>query len=322
MGQESFFMTLPFIGMVSFVAFIAIGVAALTDGHKQVSKVEVLKRLYIYLGAFVTLLLISASFVSLIDLGLRTGVFTKAKPVWGYYVSMPPALTLSIQKSKMAPEEGPTSTVLTCESECTLSEQDKSDIEYWKEMYQNWITQQDLSSLRIQAIITPLSFLIIAGIVFIVHALFIRRDQKRVEDSVNFTRRTYFMALSFVFLIASVVSAGFLLNTFLKAVIPGAEQEPTVWIEAMHADRDGVKSIITCGEKCGLSKETIVTAREWQTDYEEWRTEQGKDAIVRDRHDALSIELAFLLIALPLLLYHVRVAWSDKKKMTPVPSSE
>ncbi|MFH1171681.1 MAG: DUF5671 domain-containing protein [bacterium] len=316
MGPEFFFPALFIILAISFVALVALGVAAMHDARQtSVGRTTIVRRGYIYLVSFVTLLFIGAALVSLLDLGMRAWVFRSADPFMGYFASPPPSLYLEPMKTTEAPV-GPET--LSCANGCTLTDQQKSNIGSWRQNYQQWQETSGTTVKRAQAIITPLSFLIVALVVFLFHWRLVVRDRKTLEEGNNLTRSTHFTAMGFVWLLTSVIAAGFLVNTLLRMAIPGAEtgmgKSATVPIEVSSQERKGVESIVTCGSACGLSSETISLAASWKGDYDLWQTRNSASSSSRTRQNALSFELSFLIIAMPLFWYHMRTAWREKKQ--------
>ncbi len=320
MNSEVFFFPSIFASLgISFVALILLAVTAMHDAKQGGNKAAIVKRGYIYLVSFITLLLIGVSLINLLDLGLRSTVLTKADPMMGYYSSPPPGLYLTpaSTKAEVAPAF---QTNLTCDNGCTLTDAQKTDIKNWEQNYQSW--QQSNGSAtnrRAQSLVTPLSFLIIAGLAFLFHWRWVRKDRNEMDEASNLTRSTYFTAMSFVWLLTLIISAGFLLNTTLRAVIPGAEQSK-VGISPMtvsSTDQQAVESMVTCGEKCGLSASTIALAEQWKTDSTTWTERQNINQPSRDRQNALATELAFFIVALPLFWFHYRTAWLKKKQSPP-----
>lgn len=306
-------MFLPAVVGISFAGFIALAISLSREGQHELPRSSLVKRGYIYLVSFITLLIVGLAAITLVELGLRNLVFTKAAPTTGYgFVEPPPTLYISSEKIATAP--APTSG-LTCENGCSLTDQQKQDITSWQENYRQWKARQSPTGRIAQSLVNPLSFLIVAGIIFFFHWRMVLRDRRRLEESKNLTWATYFSAMSFIWLITIVFAGGFLLNTVLRSVLPGAETStggvtPT---SISAVDRAGVTSLVTCGQACGLSEETRAAAQEWQNDYQTWQQSQptGTD---RDRHNRLANQMAFVVVALPLFWYHFRTAWREKKQ--------
>jgi hypothetical protein len=315
MGPEFMFPSLFIILAISFVALIAIGVGAMHDARQLTAgRTSIVRRGYIYLVSFVTLLFVGAALINLIDIGARAWVFPSADPYMGYYESPPPALYLSVKDAAAAPTSGPV--VLECANGCALTDQQKNDIANWEQSYRQW-RETGASSNRTQALITPLSFFLVALLVFAIHWRLVRRDQTTIEEGNNLTRSTYFTAMGFVWLVACVITAGFLVNTLLRMAIPGAERDTkniSYPVEVAQQEQGGVESILTCGPSCGVSDATVALARDWQDDYAVWQKRSQAQTTQRSRQNALSLELSLLIIGIPLMWYHLRTSWRKKKQ--------
>lgn len=309
MNSELFLSFLPVVIGLTFVGLIALGISAIQDGKHDGKRDDIVRRLYVYLVSFTTLLLAALAVSALVDLGLRSGVFTKADPTPGSYSEPPPGLYWSSGAVK-EPVVEVTAGALACDAGCTLTADQKTDIANWETNFANWQDRQSLTARRAQALITPLSFLIIAGIVFFIHWKFVLRDHRSMGEG-NMTRATYFNAMSFLWLVTSIVVGALLLTATLKAFIPGGESTNTqarpIELYA-SSDRKIIASITACGSACGLSAETVASANTWLTEYDAWTTKQNDDAVIRQRHNNYTVNLSFLLVAVPLFWYHFRNA--------------
>lgn len=317
MGQEAFFSSLPLIGGIGFVAFIALGVAALGEAKHGGSMSDAVRRLYLYLASFITLLVVSVAVISLVDLGLRSWVFTKADPIATVQMA-PPAPYLPVAEIK---SDVPATTVLTCEGECTLTSDQKTAIQQWTDEYQSWKDRNEPKQQRAQLLVTAFSFLLIAGIAFGIHWFFSLRDAKGGGESP--TRSTYLWAMSFVWLITSVVTLGFLLTTTLKGAFNVTTSGTTYKEPAsiVASNTETVQSFATCGAQCGLSDETITLAQEWQDDYTAWNAENTAEEGSRSRQNGYASQLAIVLIALPQFGYHFMKAWRENRKQQGTPKA-
>lgn len=308
MGQQFVSMSIPIISVLSFVALIALTVAAIHDGRHSDKKNEYIKRIYVYLVAFITLLLIGSSLIDLLNTSLRASVFTKADPS-SIYSNPPPSLYLapSIVEGKEA-----TGTAFTCATGCDLSEQNKTDIAAWATSYKQWQDSSAPGVVRAQGLIAPISFLIVAGLVYLFHWRLTKGEKNEMHGQANLTRATYTWAMSFIWLIVVVFSAGFLLNTTLRALIPGAGTATKAQYDrsvpaVMTTD---LSSVTACATACGLSSETVALAAQWKTDYQAWTDQQNDPA--RERHNNFSSEIAFLIVGIPFFFYHFRQSWRKK----------
>jgi hypothetical protein len=61
-------------------------------------------------------------------------------------------------------------------------------------------------------------------------------------------------------------------------------------------------------EKEGLTEEEKVLIKRWLVDYKDWEERRSKiDPVIAGRHRDASINLAMILVGLPLYLYHWRI---------------
>lgn len=115
-----------------------------------------------------------------------------------------------------------------------------------------------------------------------------------------------------------VISGVRFLNMGLKAfVFTKAEQEQRLNYKQPPVPRS-VERLEDLSEEGAVSEETISKKEkqqieQWLTDYQQWKEEKEKiDPITSRRHREASLNLAMILIGLPLYLYH----WGVIKKET------
>ena len=64
----------------------------------------------------------------------------------------------------------------------------------------------------------------------------------------------------------------------------------------------------------GLSEEERVVIKQWLADYKDWQEKSSKiDPVTARRHRDASINLAMILVGLPLYLYHWRIIKKETK---------
>lgn len=300
--------SIPAIAGLSFAALIVFVIAAIQESKHDVPTPDIVRRGYVYLVSFVTLLIASAALASLLNTGLRSTVFKQADVVPSYKM-MPPSLY--VPPTAAQSEKGTLG--LTCASGCTLTADQRDSIAAWVVQYKDWKRTSNANFQRNQDIVTAISFLLIAAIVYAFHWVLANRDKR--QTGALAMRITYLWALSFLFIITSVVSAAFLLNTTLKTVFLHGEDTSTS-ISApvpVASERSPVDSLVTCGSACGLSADTVNLAKEWQTKYGAYITSQQENAARRNRDNAFALEIAFLIVALPLFAYHFRTVWQETR---------
>ncbi len=139
-------------------------------------------------------------------------------------------------------------------------------------------------------------------------------------------RTIYLYLFALVGLVLLVIGAVRLLDMGLKAfVFTKAEAEidynmkPSISLYPGKTvtEDDFVSAIKKCDEKCELNEEQKQQIESWLMDYKIWQESQ-KNAVsfrVQSLHREASGSLAFILIGLPLYLYHWRVIKKDIKKV-------
>lgn len=304
--------SIPAIAGLSFAALIVFVIAAIQESKHDVPTSDIVRRGYVYLVSFVTLLIASAALASLLNTGLRSTFFKQAD-VLPVYKMMPPSLY--IPPTAAQTEKGMSG--LTCASGCTLTADQKDSITAWAAQYKDWKRTSNASFQRNQDIVTAISFLAIAVIVFAFHWVLANRDKRQTGPLAM--RITYLWAFSFLFIITSVVSAAFLLNTTLKTVFLHGEDTSTSVSSPVPvaSERSSVDSVVTCGSTCGLSAATVNLAQEWQAKYSTYMTNQQENTARRNRDNAFAMEIAFLVVALPLFGYHFRTVWKETRTKKP-----
>ncbi len=75
-----------------------------------------------------------------------------------------------------------------------------------------------------------------------------------------------------------------------------------------------VQRIEELQEEEGLSEEEKATIKQWLTDYKDWKERRSQiDPVTARRHRDASLNLALILIGLPLYLYHWRIIRMETK---------
>lgn len=318
MTGDSFFLSLfPISGAMAFLAAIAFLIGAAQDAKTSGSKSDVVKHIYFYLTAFITLTIIVFAGAALLNVGLRSWALTKADDV-NSFRGTPPPIYLS------APASNPKADVLagivsTCTADtCTFTNQDKADVTTWQSNYQSWKQGTDASQTRATTTVTALSFLIVAALAFWFHWRIIQKEQKsRADGQPLVTRAIYFWSMSLFGLLMIVIAGGFLLNVLLRSwLYPSLDtgtnaMKPT----AVASEQANIDSLISCGSACGFTEEQVQLARDWKVDYAAATstTEVSKSA---KRQSDVATSLPFVLVGIPLFFYHWRTV---RRKQTGVP---
>ena len=101
---------------------------------------------------------------------------------------------------------------------------------------------------------------------------------------------------------------------FTQAEQDYIDRPPVIYLSGKEVNEDDfVSAMEKCEEKCDLSEEQKEQIDSWLNDYGLWKQEQiSTDYTTQKRHRDMSQSLAFILIGLPLYLYH----WSVIKRET------
>lgn len=303
-GQESLFISLPFIGVVTIVAGVALLlVGASQDGKEQKSKSDSVRHVYLYLTSFATLLIASSAIATLIAIGIQSfGTDNR-------FQSPPPSMYLTeIQTKEVAPVEP--LPLVTCTEDCSLTTTQREQISLWTDDYRNWQENETGNRAQSQGLVAGLSFLIIGAVVYIFHWRLAKRERRRADGAPLMVRSIYLWAMSFVMLVTIVVSGGFVINTVLKEVVPGAQDSNQIYRSTpAPTDTAAMTALANCGEKCELDADTIAFAKSWQTDFDTWSGKQNDRSLA----SRLADTLPYLLVALPLFWYHFKTVRKESK---------
>jgi hypothetical protein len=145
------------------------------------NKNSLIRTIYLYLFALVGLALITIGTVRLVNLGLKTYVFTKADQQYYSTPAEPRLLPDSDIDAKTLAEK--------CEKSEELSEEERNLISSWLNDYENWKQKQNpeerLASRRQESAANSLAMLIVGIPLFLYHWGVIKRetDSKPDENS-------------------------------------------------------------------------------------------------------------------------------------------
>ncbi len=300
-----------FIGIASPVIIIGIivfFVIALVQEGKTAGRGEAVKGAFLHAVSLVMLAFIVVSVIYLLQLGLRSWVFTKAQDPY-HYISPPPTLYLSSDKATSGP------VLYGCSEKCEFSDVDKEQLKSWKESYQEWKKDQSgTSSVTLQRkrnLVNASSFLIVAlPLYWWFFFVMLQKEAKKARDQGQKPgplRSVYFYLVAFSGLIGVVVSAALLVNTGLNAALKIDEDksQPRPELTVPQIDRNGVKSVINCAEKCSFTAEDKRLAEAWLADYDQWQ----KNNVTTfpppsSSQTSLANNIPILVVTLPLFLLH------------------
>ncbi len=91
---------------------------------------------YLYIFALTGLTLLVIGTVQLVNLGLKTFVFTKADEQYNY-ASMPP-MPMMMSPTREISEEDFVSAIEQCEGKCDLTDEQENQIAQWLRDYRQW----------------------------------------------------------------------------------------------------------------------------------------------------------------------------------------
>ncbi len=302
----------PFIILLTIAVGIVLIIAAIMETRHGLKTTDVVRRIYLYLVSFVTLLGIAIGVAGTLNVAFRSWIFTKAV----YTEQISGSLPVPYMITKPAtPVEEP-QPLLSCTNGCTLTQEQKDAVALWESNYREWKRENNPQTQRAAQLIMSLSFLIIALLVFIPHWMLTRHDRRGAGGTTPL-RVTYLWAVSFVMLLTSVVAAGFLLNTSLKAAFlknTTGTVNRVVSYGLPPANITDVDAIANCGKTCGLSDETVQLAKEWRQDYTALLNVKSEDSERQNRHGTLAVSLAALLAAFPVFAWHFKTVWRETRE--------
>jgi len=309
-----------------FIVLIIFAILGIIEGKSSMSRSRIIRSLYFYLASLITLGIVVGSLVFLVNVGLKTYVFTEADPVLNR-IGPPPSLYFQGQ----AVAETTGQEVLQCAGDCTLTSVQKTTIADWQSGYNSWLEAKSKpNSQRASDLVAALSFLIVALPFYLIHFRVVQKDAKAGEvQEHSAIRPTYFYFISLAALLMIVIAGGMLINLGLKTwVITSADETEnqarkisTPVPEGM-VETSAVQSIIDCGAKCGLDSATITQAEQWQDDYQAW---QDASQNYNNKQRQAAAAIPYVLWGIPLFWYHwnvVRKESREKKEQSVPPTAK
>ena len=282
-----------------------------------------IRNIYFYLVSLIALGFIVGSSVYVLNYVAKVTVFTKGE-VSGRY--LPPSLVLSPSKV----EADGSLTKVTCTSECSLTENDRTSINDWQNTYKDWQTQPTISTTKARGLVNALSFLIVALPVFWFHFRTVQRDYREEsaqpgttpKRSTSILRAIYFYFVALAAVVMFIISAGVSINTALKTwVVKDAAGDSNVAVPAKTisgeatSETEGVDTLLACADKCNISAEQKSLLIQWQEDYADAKREQDNQQNYSWQR-TLASSIPFLLVSIPLFWLHWTVIQRERKKVT------
>jgi len=130
-------------------------------------------------------------------------------------------------------------------------------------------------------------------------------------------RTIYLYLFSLVGLILLIIGSVGFINLGLKAyVFTAAEDQEYLWrMEPPVYYERSIEKVEYLKENEGLTEDQLESIDEWVADYEQWQQMQDEvDPVVAQRHREAAMDLALLLVGLPLFLFHWLTIRRENKK--------
>lgn len=325
--SEFFGFFLPISIPVLAVGGITFIVIAIVQEAKMGGRAEAIRSAFSYIVALAMLFTVVGSTAFLLQQVSRVAVFRQAQRT-NTYVQPPPTLYLT------SSDKG--SALYACTDNCQFNATDREQFNSWKEQYQQWKKTSSGTSPRYtiddkRQTVNAISFLLVSLPLF--WWFFVRmvnRDQKKSaaagQHKPTPLRSSYFYLVAFVGLVGLVVSGAMLINIVLKSAL-GLQSdtangpklaEPTM-VGVTLLEKNGVKSVVSCADKCGFTVEDKQLAEQWQVDYEAWqKTNNTSYPRQNNTQTDLANILPILLVAFPLFFYHfLTIRRETKDDLTP-----
>jgi len=281
------------------------------------------RNIFFYLIALVALGFIVGSSVYVLNYVAKVTVFTKGEFSSRY---TPPPLILSPDK---AGTDAGVSKV-TCTTDCSLTDSDRTAINSWEEQYKNWQDQPTITTNKTRGLVNALSFLVVAIPIFIFFFRTVQKDYREEtgngrtpQRATTIPRSIYFYFVVLAAVVMFIVSAGASINTALKTwVVKDAATDtrtistsvPAKTIDGqVTSDTEGVETLLACADKCSISAEQKALLTQWQADYAEAKAEiDNQNTYAWQR--TLATSIPFLLVSIPLFWLHWMVIQRERKK--------
>lgn len=146
-------------------------------------KNPIIRTIYLYLFTLVGLGMLVIGSARMVDLALKSWVFTKAdQNYYGSEIVRPPSFYLGIDRERGQVEE-----ILTCSDKCELNEEQKQALANWLDDYDKWHTDEEnrdpkshITARRQRQASSSLSMILIGLPLYLFHWGVIKRDKKKV----------------------------------------------------------------------------------------------------------------------------------------------
>jgi len=137
-----------------------------------------IRTIYLYLFALLGLVLITIGSVNLLNLGLKTFIFTKADQELNY--NLRPPTIISFPEGKTVTEEDFVSAMENCQEKCDLTSDQQKQITSWLIDYKSWQEQEKqfdyVSQQRQREFSLALSLIIVGLPLYLYHWGVIKKE--------------------------------------------------------------------------------------------------------------------------------------------------
>lgn len=130
----------------------------------------------------------------------------------------------------------------------------------------------------------------------------------------NLIRIIYLYLATLIGLVLIIIGAVNFINMGLKTFIFTKAEEDQRYRYEMMTPGSPISNIERLEEDERLSEEEIELIKMWLGDYKDWKERTSKiDYVIINRHRDASINLALILVGLPLYIYHWRIIGKEFK---------
>lgn len=330
--MESLSIIIPFIFIGGAGALVLFIVAVIQEGrtdHRGGFRTS-----FFTIVSLVMLTITVGSSIALLGIGLRQYVFRSATLYQQRYNS-PPVLSLPSQGGVIlekgqpvggvtAPVPSSTTTSSTtayaCTKDCQFTTDDKTAVTAWVTNYEQWQHDQSLSVATRRSLANALGFFIVALPLYWFFFRWVQRQRRQdTTGKPSPLRSLYFYGVAFAGLVMAVVAAGIVvndgLNVWLKTGTSTGISQPVL---APTTDL-GVTGLIACQSKCGFTADQVALARQWSSDNAKYVAIQQSNK--GQYSNDLSMAIPFILVGLPLFLYHFTSIRKDTPETTSPPTT-
>jgi hypothetical protein len=144
---------------------------------------NIVRTLYLYLFSLIGLVIAVIGLVGLMNLALKTFIFTQADR---NFYSMPACVPASIEKFSSATDNAGTTTIATTTSVC-LTVQEKAEMQKWADDYKVWQEQSkgfdQIATQRQSEMAMDLAMIIIGLPLYLFHWATIKRELKNEKEA-------------------------------------------------------------------------------------------------------------------------------------------